>query len=263
MIRREKANEDIYNYLQKDKFNNTFAINSLLVATNEYEVYRDENNEVKAVLSLMFPYFQFFTTSILPLNVREHYIRTFRKLKKFKFVDGTCTRFSWEQLQAPLTAEVLNFNSGNYLAMMPDTNNLVASDFEISVLTPADALEYKLIIAEVFSSKSVDPATFDPEAFCTGGEYFIKLDGKIVCGGIIAQNNIKSECKPVVSVFTHPDYRQRGLATAVVSHICQQIFDKGAIPILFYSNPKAASVYKKIGFVDVNERNDYCIIKFV
>lgn len=56
----------------------------------------------------------------------------------------------------------------------------------------------------------------------------------------------------VVSVATNPEYRGRGLATAVVSALCEDCFSRGKkFLCLFYDNPAAARIYKRIGFKDV------------
>ena len=75
-------------------------------------------------------------------------------------------------------------------------------------------------------------------------------DGKLVSTAAITAPSSVSAM--VVSVATLPEYRGRGLATAVVAALCEDCFAAGKkFLCLFYDNPSAARIYKRIGFEDV------------
>lgn len=54
-------------------------------------------------------------------------------------------------------------------------------------------------------------------------------------------------------VATVPMYRGMGYSTKVVSKLCYDISQTGKSIYLFFNNPAAGSVYRKVGFVDVDK----------
>ncbi|HHY65499.1 MAG TPA: GNAT family N-acetyltransferase, partial [Clostridiaceae bacterium] len=52
---------------------------------------------------------------------------------------------------------------------------------------------------------------------------------------------------------TRPEYRNHGYASLVVSRICQDIYESGKTPNLFYANEKAGHVYERLGFVHAGD----------
>jgi predicted GNAT family acetyltransferase len=84
------------------------------------------------------------------------------------------------------------------------------------------------------------------------GRYFItRLEGKIVsCAATTAENSMSAM---VVSVMTHPEYRKRCLAGACVQKVCEELLSEGKGLCLFYDNPKAGSIYRKLGFKEIGQ----------
>ncbi len=69
---------------------------------------------------------------------------------------------------------------------------------------------------------------------------------------VIAHANTAVETDHAVmvgSVLTLPTYRNQGLATQVVSTLTKHCLEDGKIPCLFYDNPKAGSIYHRLGYV--------------
>lgn len=83
----------------------------------------------------------------------------------------------------------------------------------------------------------------------TGHGYYIKVDRKIVSYAQVSAEN--SKCAMVVSVMTDSAYRGRGLASACVTHLCREMLARGKTLCLFYKNPEAGSIYRKVGFKDI------------
>ncbi len=52
----------------------------------------------------------------------------------------------------------------------------------------------------------------------------------------------------IVSVATHPNYRNQGLVTACMTKLCEDLLNDNKRPCLFYDNPSAGSIYHKLGF---------------
>lgn len=77
----------------------------------------------------------------------------------------------------------------------------------------------------------------------------MEMDGKvIVTASTTAENSMSAM---VVAVATHPDYRGKGLAKHVVARLCGDLLAEGRSLCLFYDNPNAGLIYKKLGFKDV------------
>ncbi len=80
--------------------------------------------------------------------------------------------------------------------------------------------------------------------------YIFSDNGDIVASALAgAQCSIGSM---LLGVATNPSYRKQGLATILVTKACNDQFEKGKdFVALFFDNPEAASLYKKIGFEEV------------
>lgn len=85
-----------------------------------------------------------------------------------------------------------------------------------------------------------------------GRAYYIedKQGHMISTAGATAEN---SESAMIVGVATLPDYRQTGLATFCVYELCKDLLTEGKIPCLFYDNPDAGSIYRRIGFEEIGK----------
>lgn len=78
---------------------------------------------------------------------------------------------------------------------------------------------------------------------------------------LISVAEISAECARsgmIIGVATHPDFRGRGYAMKTVSALCEEAFGRGKeFLCLFYSNPDAGRLYKKIGF---EEKGQYALM---
>lgn len=79
--------------------------------------------------------------------------------------------------------------------------------------------------------------------------YYIERDSKIVSSASTAAENSSSAM--IVAVATDPNYKQQGLATACLTKLCQDLLAEGKQLCLFYDNPDAGKIYKRLGFEDI------------
>lgn len=87
----------------------------------------------------------------------------------------------------------------------------------------------------------------------TGRTYMIKDDNKVICTvSTTAENSFSAM---VVGVSTHPEYRRKGYASLCMIALCQDILDEGKSLCLFYNNPEAGNIYKRLGFRDIGKWN--------
>ncbi len=74
----------------------------------------------------------------------------------------------------------------------------------------------------------------------------LKMDGKIISQAYTTIES--SQYATMGGVITREEYRKQGLASLVVSCICEDILKDNKVPNLFYSNQEAGRVYGKLGF---------------
>ena len=81
--------------------------------------------------------------------------------------------------------------------------------------------------------------------------YMLKEDGRIVS---MAYANAKSaKAGMICGVATAGSHRAKGYASACVSACVADLLNEGRIACLFFDNPKAASVYYRLGFKDIGD----------
>jgi predicted GNAT family acetyltransferase len=81
--------------------------------------------------------------------------------------------------------------------------------------------------------------------------YCLEQDGKIVSSASTTAENSMSAM--VVGVCTHANYKQRGFASLCMTRLCKELLSEGKMLCLFYDNPAAGSIYKRIGFEDIGK----------
>jgi predicted GNAT family acetyltransferase len=80
--------------------------------------------------------------------------------------------------------------------------------------------------------------------------YYIERDGKMVSVASTAAENSLSAM--VVGVGTIDGYKRQGLASRCISKLCLDVLSEGKELCLFYDNPEAGRIYKRIGFEDLD-----------
>ena len=83
----------------------------------------------------------------------------------------------------------------------------------------------------------------------TDRSYGIELDGRLVSVATSTAENPFTAM--IVGVCTHPAYRRRGLASRCMDRLCRDLLRDGRTPCLFYDNPEAGGIYRRLGFQEV------------
>ena len=79
--------------------------------------------------------------------------------------------------------------------------------------------------------------------------FYIEEDGMMVSSASTAAENSLSAM--IVAVGTKPSHKKRGYATMCMIRLCRELLEEGKELCLFYDNPEAGSIYKRIGFEDI------------
>ena len=100
-------------------------------------------------------------------------------------------------------------------------------------------------------------ATRNAEHKISNGELFFWTNQAPV--SMVARTRPTPHGESIGFVYTPPEYRQRGYATAVVASLSQRILDDGKHFCCLYTdlaNPTSNSIYRKIGYVPVADVMD-------
>lgn len=79
--------------------------------------------------------------------------------------------------------------------------------------------------------------------------FYIKDAGKFVSTASTTAENTMSAM--IVGVATSQGYKRKGYATACMVELCKRLLSEDKELCLFYDNPEAGTIYKRIGFEDI------------
>lgn len=130
------------------------------------------------------------------------------------------------------------------------------SDLDFSNVTYLLPHEYEENIEMLKSIPEFSTGTFNiegrerAEKFKTGRTYIIRDDqGVMVSSASTTAEN--SQSAMIVGVGTKPGYGKKGYATHCMLKLCLDLLAEGKSICLFYDNPAAGRIYKRIGFEDI------------
>lgn len=148
----------------------------------------------------------------------------------------------------------------NQLQFAPE----VPGQGELRRLTPDDAVEIVTLYSQIeeFRDSYIGREAKEIEAIrqnlSKGGKSWgIFRDGTLTAVASSSAGNSVSAM--IVGVATLPGARKAGLASSLVAHLCADLLKEGKqFLCLFYDNPAAGSIYRKIGF---KEMGGYMMVK--
>ncbi|UOQ84064.1 GNAT family N-acetyltransferase [Gracilibacillus salinarum] len=84
----------------------------------------------------------------------------------------------------------------------------------------------------------------------TGRTYIVRNEqGTMVASASSTAEN--SQSAMIVGVGTRPAYERQGYATLCMEKLCSELLAEGKSLCLFYDNPAAGNIYKRMGFEDI------------
>jgi len=120
-------------------------------------------------------------------------------------------------------------------ATIVDIDRIVALQHSIDEFSTTD--ETKGMLKKAIESK-------------TGRTYFLENDrGNII--STVSTTAENSQSAMIVGVCTHKDYRNNGYASKLMTALINDVLAEKQYVCLFYDNPEAGKIYKKIGFEDI------------
>ncbi|MFS8640181.1 MAG: GNAT family N-acetyltransferase [Symbiobacteriaceae bacterium] len=146
-----------------------------------------------------------------------------------------------------------------YFAELRDGGNLSGLRQELPTvvrlrrMTPADApvigdLYRRIAEFPFFDREREQELRHSLETGAARG-YWLEYDGRAVSAVKTAGENPYSAM--IVGVATDPGFRRRGFATQLMVRLCSEVLAEGKRLCLFYDNPEAGAIYKRLGFRDI------------
>lgn len=143
-----------------------------------------------------------------------------------------------------------------YFCELKKAEKLIDDTFEVKIAKISDKDRIPAFInsiKEFNHSPNITPEQFEKKLLTNSGKsYYIENSkGEIVSiAQTTAENSISAM---VVGVATRLDYRRKGLVSKCMSKLCMDYLEEGKTLCLFYDNPEAGKIYKKIGFKEIEK----------
>ncbi|HHV31797.1 GNAT family N-acetyltransferase [Caproiciproducens sp. LBM24188] len=149
-------------------------------------------------------------------------------------------------------------NKVNYVPELPDS-------VELRRLTADNATEIVQLYSQIAEfrdsyigreAEAIEEIRFNLSSNA-GRSWGVFRNGKLTAVASSSAEN--SVCAMIVGVATLPGSRKMGLASGLVAKLCTELLESGKeFLCLFYDNPEAGSIYRKIGFKEIGS---YMMIK--
>lgn len=139
-----------------------------------------------------------------------------------------------------------------YYAKCENLNTLTVPQVTIKRLSDSDLSKLEELHNKVFTPREGRGEELK-ESLESGSSrgFYIEEDGKFVSSAMTSAENSLSAM--VIAVCTLPGYEKRGYATAIMTHLCRELLAEGKYLCLFYDNPAAGAIYKRLGFKDIGK----------
>ncbi|WP_442593953.1 GNAT family N-acetyltransferase [Neobacillus sp. D3-1R] len=145
-----------------------------------------------------------------------------------------------------------------YFAECKSDKYLGQSHLEIKKATINDIdriIELRSTIEEFMVNPNAKEMLLSSMQSNTARTYYTEENGKITaCVSTTAENSLSAM---IVGVCTRKEYRRKGLATGIMQKLFKEILEEGKVLCLFYDNPEAGKIYKRLGFIDIGQWTMY------
>ncbi len=251
MLCTNKDKKELLDFLSKKETENTFFIGdieNLDLESDIIDVWKFKTDG--EISSVLLRYYKFYLLSSENDNDLE-------KIAKIVCSDEECSMLSGIAETIDKMTEFVEFkkikktflasvNKNTFKEIETRLNPIKAKAEDVD-----DLFEFQKSIEEFnISERSRD--SFGKDVINgTGKMYYIIEDAKIVASATItAENSVNGM---IIGVATDKKYRNKGYAMACVIKICKEMIESAKSVVLFYHNPNAGKLYKKVGFVDIGK----------
>ena len=208
----------------------------------------DDQNELEGVLLR-------FIESYIPYFAKENFDVTGFK----KIIDNAAGKIILSG-KAKIVREFLNMEEmysakNDYFCELTEDKLLEKGDkYQIKVAKEKDAEKISELLAQIVEFEGLSNSSdriADKIKTKTGRVYYVENEmGKMISLSQTSAENSKSAM--ITGVATLPEYRGKGIMSACLSKLCGDLLKEGKTLCLFYDNPKAGSVYHRLGFKSID-----------
>ncbi|GCF73726.1 N-acetyltransferase [Bacillus cereus] len=248
----KKDHEQVFSFLKEEAALNLFIIGDIEAfgyetAFQELWGAFEENGTLKSILLRFHDTFIPYSKDELVVTDYEALLSAYKPLK----LSGKSTiveRFE--------TAPSVQLGTKNemYFCECLDDNNLPSTPVQETIkhATLDDVeriMKLRSNIAEFPTANESEKILRQALETNTGRTYYIEKDGAIIASASTSAENSLSAM--VVGVCTHPNHRGNGYASLILQKMIQDFTKEGRTLCLFYNNPAAGRIYKRLGFKDI------------
>lgn len=259
MIRKltEKDHEQVLSFLSEEPSINLFIIGDLEAFgyDSEFQEIWAEFDELKEIKAVLLRFYQ----SFIPYAKGEFDIGSFvRIMKSFKqpisLSGKTQLIDKFEQFEElKLGKKQVTFFAECRTAEFLGTTDLKIKLAGIGQVDQIISLRRK--IEEFHIKDDARDILVRAMESNTSRTYYTEENNVIsACVSTAAEN---SKAVMIVGVCTRKENRRQGLATAIMQKLIKDVLDEGKILCLFYDNPEAGRIYKRLGFTDIGKWTMY------
>ncbi|HPJ70539.1 MAG TPA: GNAT family N-acetyltransferase [Candidatus Mcinerneyibacteriales bacterium] len=135
----------------------------------------------------------------------------------------------------------------SHLKVLKEVQGLPEEEVSLASCEDCDELfELQLEIEEFELDESGKESYCDALLSGTGRIAYLRKEG-----GIVSSASSVAEYSGgamIVAVATRPGHRKKGYAAACLQALCRSLLAEGKEPSLFYDNPQAGRIYRRLGF---------------
>ncbi len=255
MIRKvtSKDHEQLMAYLSEEKAMNLFMIGDVEAFGYDadfQELWADfnEKGDIQGVLLRFYHGYIPYAKETIDVEAFASIMIKDEKFESFSGKEAITVQFE------DVPGLRLKKRKSTYFAECVDADKLDPTidriNVKIAELDDVDRIiEMRRQIPEFDIQASAREMLMDQMKAGVGRTYFIEEKGKMVAtASTTAENSLSAM---VVGVCTLNGYRQKGYASLLMNALCRDILEEGKTLCLFYDNPKAGSIYHRLGFQDI------------
>lgn len=256
MIRRlvEKDRDKVLKYLNQEASLNIFIIGDIenFGFDSDFQTIYGEFNNKNEYSSVLL----FYRSNLVYYSHLNHFNEEYRIIlnaHSFNYANA-CERL------AKIIHPFLKNYSYNEMYFAEAKSFKVKEDFTklnykiLKTKEEATMLYKMLLTLDEFSTKKQTLAEFiegKMESLTSGMTLFVEENGVITSSAATVAETSKSAM--IVSVGTIQSHRNKGLASKLVSVLMEEYFKKSKYLCLFYDNPKAGTIYQRLGFENIDK----------
>ncbi|WP_066073096.1 GNAT family N-acetyltransferase [Neobacillus soli] len=253
MIRKlaDKDQHQVFAFLSEEPSINLFIIGDLEAFgyTSEFQEIWAEFDDLNTIKAVLLRFHQSFIPYAKGEFDTEGFVSIMKRYNQPILLSGKSDIVEKFENFEDLT---LGKKQVTYFAECLTDECLIANDVEFKKATIEDVdqiIELRKSIEEFHVRSDARKILVQAMESNTARTYYTAENGVITsCVSTTAENSLSAM---IVGVCTRKEYRRQGLATSIMHKLFQDVLDEGKTLCLFYDNPAAGRIYKRLGFKDI------------